>query len=156
MVRSYRGRWPISRADQVRAYLAVCSADCPRCKYNLRGLRDPRCPECGLELDVQELSESRPWFLPRPGSLRPAAAWAAAVNILLAFAVIGSAIANHGMLPALAFLSPAVAGAFFFSLAYWPVFVRFSGNSIETPPPPIGTAWFAAAMQAAGLVLLWV
>ena len=27
---------------------------CPRCRYNLRGLITPRCPECGLEFDQQD------------------------------------------------------------------------------------------------------
>ncbi len=32
---------------------------CPRCDYNLRGLIDPRCPECGLRFRWLELVHSR-------------------------------------------------------------------------------------------------
>src|SRR4051812_2658518 len=31
-------------------YLATHDAACPLCKYNLRGLTVPRCPECGREI----------------------------------------------------------------------------------------------------------
>lgn len=36
---------------------------CPACSYDLRGIGDSRrCPECGLEIDWQELADSRiPW-----------------------------------------------------------------------------------------------
>ncbi|UCD28300.1 MAG: hypothetical protein JSV03_14630 [Planctomycetota bacterium] len=35
---------------------------CPVCGYNLRGLPEPRCPECGGQFDVSELVVSRiPW-----------------------------------------------------------------------------------------------
>ena len=29
--------------------------DCPRCGYNLRGLPQPRCPECGLVVDLDQI-----------------------------------------------------------------------------------------------------
>jgi hypothetical protein len=36
---------------------------CPNCQYNLRGLASGRCPECGREFDVAQLSTSRvPWL----------------------------------------------------------------------------------------------
>ena len=28
---------------------------CPKCRYNMSGLRHCRCPECGSEFDLQEL-----------------------------------------------------------------------------------------------------
>jgi hypothetical protein len=35
---------------------------CPACEYSLRGLTDPRCPECGATFDPAELRESTlPW-----------------------------------------------------------------------------------------------
>lgn len=33
---------------------------CPRCKYNLRGLTSERCPECGLDIDADELAVGIP------------------------------------------------------------------------------------------------
>jgi hypothetical protein len=30
---------------------------CPRCRYNLQGLREPRCPECGLAIERTANSE---------------------------------------------------------------------------------------------------
>jgi hypothetical protein len=30
---------------------------CPLCEYNLRGLSEPRCPECGFKSDWQELTD---------------------------------------------------------------------------------------------------
>ncbi len=152
-VSSFHGRWPVSRADQVRAYLAAVDAKCPKCRYSLKGLRDPRCPECGLELDVATINGRR-WRLV-PESVSAGARWAVLVNIALAFAVIGSSIAHHGALPRLAWLAPAVLGGFACSLAYWPVFLKVRAGPIEPPSSAIGAAWLAAAMQAGGLVLLW-
>ena len=33
-------------------------APCPACRYNLRGLHDPRCPECGKSFQWQEILEA--------------------------------------------------------------------------------------------------
>jgi hypothetical protein len=42
---------PSNPADEMlRAFLAAQDAACPQCSYNLRGLHDRRCPECGEEL----------------------------------------------------------------------------------------------------------
>src|SRR4051812_46042283 len=39
---------------------------CPLCDYNLRGLQEPRCPECGHRFDWQDLTDPRrrkhPWL----------------------------------------------------------------------------------------------
>ena len=71
---------------------------CPRCRYNLRGLTTPRCPECGFEFDFKDLAtgllrENIPTWLDRcdpwqphqvlvrslyetaRGALRPRRAW---------------------------------------------------------------------------------
>jgi hypothetical protein len=57
---------------------------CPHCEYNLRGLIEARCPECGETFDPKELLETRPlvrpagpgllWALPRMLA-RPLAFW---------------------------------------------------------------------------------
>lgn len=36
----------------VRWFVPVPRRRCPRCNYTPDGLRDPRCPECGLDLPV--------------------------------------------------------------------------------------------------------
>lgn len=36
-----------SEPDLLPAFLASQDVACPGCGYNLRGLREPRCPECG-------------------------------------------------------------------------------------------------------------
>ncbi len=38
------------------AYLATHDAPCLGCGYNLRGLAEPRCPECGREATLHELT----------------------------------------------------------------------------------------------------
>lgn len=41
-------------------YLADRDMACPGCRYNLRGLREPRCPECGADLVLRvSLAEPR-------------------------------------------------------------------------------------------------
>src|SRR5438105_3920894 len=72
---------------------ATDDALCPLCQYNLRGLQEPRCPECGYRFTWEEvldpsrrlhpyLYEHRPdagplalWNTLR-GGLRPAKFWA--------------------------------------------------------------------------------
>lgn len=39
--------------DALTEYLAAHDAECPLCRYNLRGLHGNRCPECGHELALQ-------------------------------------------------------------------------------------------------------
>lgn len=39
----------------LRAYLAERDAPCPRCQYNLRGVTDAACPECGQPIDVNRI-----------------------------------------------------------------------------------------------------
>jgi hypothetical protein len=40
-------------ATRLRDYLANHDALCPYCKYNLRGIRSNRCPECAANLDLE-------------------------------------------------------------------------------------------------------
>lgn len=43
--------------------VAVARGECPRCEYSLRGLPEPRCPECGeqfTELEFADLKENHP------------------------------------------------------------------------------------------------
>lgn len=47
------------------AFLANRSAPCPRCRFDLRDAREPRCPECGEPLRLQ-VGAARPllgWFI---------------------------------------------------------------------------------------------
>lgn len=38
--------------EMLKLYLADRDVPCPGCKYNLRGLRDERCPECNSDLAI--------------------------------------------------------------------------------------------------------
>ena len=42
-------------SDPLITYLATHDAPCPGCWYNLRGIDQPICPECGLELEYQQI-----------------------------------------------------------------------------------------------------
>jgi hypothetical protein len=46
-------------------YLQTHDAPCPLCKYNLRNLSTPRCPECGrpLKLTVGLVEQNIRWFI---------------------------------------------------------------------------------------------
>jgi hypothetical protein len=56
------------------AFVATRDAPCPVCSYNLRGLSEPRCPECAAPLHLQVGSEN----------LRLGAWFAAALSLALA------------------------------------------------------------------------
>lgn len=49
--------------DSLLVFLADRDVACPTCGYNLRNLQSGRCPECSLELKLEELSAPRgnPW-----------------------------------------------------------------------------------------------
>ncbi len=36
--------------DQLATYLAVHNAPCPKCRYDLRGVPNALCPECGTAI----------------------------------------------------------------------------------------------------------
>lgn len=50
----------MSQPEELRRYLAERDVPCPGCGYNLRGLGENCCPECGRELSYRELSRERP------------------------------------------------------------------------------------------------
>ena len=64
-------------ADQnlLRLYLAERDVTCPMCTYNLRGLEDGHCPECGEQLSLTV----------RPASYRLAALIAAIITFAMGF-----------------------------------------------------------------------
>src|SRR3954465_11873233 len=109
-------RWLVTNADQVRGYLALKGATCPRCRYSLRGLRDPVCPECGTQLTVQALSRPRGLAAARElvgeRVISSPLRILAGLNILLAAAIMLSSGMHHGELPILSWLAPGVLGAF--------------------------------------------
>lgn len=155
-------RWPITNVDQVRAYTQLADAACPRCRYPLHGLPEAKCPECGTPLTVLELSRprwsARVWVSmfgddTGPRNLR----WLAALNVLLALAIVASSLANHGRLPILSWLAPGVLGAFAFSVQYVAVFARYCPVRHD-PMEGWGSGMAAAALivQMAGLILMWV
>ncbi len=43
------------RQDQNAAYLAERDVPCPKCGYNLRGIRGARCPECAHPIELDQL-----------------------------------------------------------------------------------------------------
>ncbi len=68
----------------LREFLARDDTPCPRCGYNLRGLSDARCPECGLPLTIELLNEAWP-ILP--------SAWGVAFVPLLLLAIVAAPVA---------------------------------------------------------------
>ncbi|MEM0913736.1 MAG: hypothetical protein AAGB29_03515 [Planctomycetota bacterium] len=55
---------PIVSEHDVAAYLRDRDAACPRCGYNVRGLTQPRCPECGHALTVAGLKHGEAANIP--------------------------------------------------------------------------------------------
>ncbi len=46
----------MSEAEPLITYLATHDAPCPSCKYNLKDIQGTKCPECGEEIDLYELT----------------------------------------------------------------------------------------------------
>ena len=42
---------------------------CPHCQYDLSGLSEARCPECGESFDPASLRKRAPWLVRRPNVL---------------------------------------------------------------------------------------
>jgi len=105
--------------DPLTAYLATHDAPCPGCKYNLRGIQQPQCPECGRVLTLEELLAP---------SLRSINAMADVVSFLMAFPfiVVATLICIFGIdlgpsrmwlpLAAAALISATIAWAFLFPI----------------------------------------
>jgi len=45
----------LPHAERLTRYLADRDRACPRCKYNLRGMRGEACPECGESIRLESL-----------------------------------------------------------------------------------------------------
>ncbi|MBX3376169.1 MAG: hypothetical protein KF678_04115 [Phycisphaeraceae bacterium] len=158
-------RWPLTNADQVRAYVAATGADCPTCGYCLVGTKGEVCPECGKQLTVSVLMR-RPWYRSPwlgVGYLRGGkGGWTAlrvlfGVNVVVALGILASALAMGGRMPVLSWLAPGVLGAFAFTVQYIAVFAKY--NPIRHDPVERwgdGTAALVLVVQVAGLVLMWV
>jgi uncharacterized paraquat-inducible protein A len=71
-------------AEALSAFLRDRDIPCPLCRYNLRHLSSPRCPECGRELELRVgLSEPRQgaWLLCQIALTAPAGIGLVAVPI---------------------------------------------------------------------------
>ena len=56
----------LDRAFQARLREMYLERDakCPRCRYHLRGVPGPRCPECGLDItDFLRVADTTGWWL---------------------------------------------------------------------------------------------
>ena len=56
---------PADEHELLVHYLANRSTPCPRCRFDLRDVREPRCPECGEPIRLQ-VGAARPliwWFI---------------------------------------------------------------------------------------------
>jgi hypothetical protein len=56
---------PADADDLLVAFLTNRTTPCPRCRFDLRDVREPRCPECGEPIRLQ-VGAARPliwWFI---------------------------------------------------------------------------------------------
>lgn len=83
------GRPQLDRGFQARLRELYMERDalCPRCRYHLRGVPGPLCPECGTDVsDHLRIADTTAWRLHRMRVrwlVRRAALWAALVAVLI-------------------------------------------------------------------------
>ena len=80
-------------ADQLKAYLAERDAPCPGCGYNLRGVAEPVCPECGIPLDVQAIKP--PAFFAPDAFGGIYIAWITFLGLVLIGGLFGASRVHH-------------------------------------------------------------
>jgi hypothetical protein len=51
---------PAERVERLASGGSVPTLVCPTCGYNLTGLREPRCPECGAQYTLDQLLTAQP------------------------------------------------------------------------------------------------
>lgn len=105
--------------DPLRTFLADRDVPCPGCEYNLRGLAESVCPECGIELDLEVIPK---------GQKKPPPLWTAGrvpLVIIMLFAILAiplgglfgvMAIVGGDVQPGLASLGMAAAYLWGFTL----------------------------------------
>ncbi len=54
----------IAESQAVVAF--ACDRDllCPNCRYNVKNIPEPRCPECGMQLGLALVAKGRRWLPP--------------------------------------------------------------------------------------------
>lgn len=85
-------------ADALRSFLANRDTPCPGCGYNLRGLTDATCPECGIPIELSVANRDPLWSWRR----LIACAWASlvlfcGVSLLRTTFTVGGLWGNPGM-----------------------------------------------------------
>ncbi len=140
--------------ERVRGYLARHDADCPRCAYNLRGLNEPRCPECGSPIDPEWLFDAAP----PAGFYR---LWVAdwrlylGLNILLAAGTwVGILITGewHGILVPRAGTFPRPLDLFELGLVFLPIYLWRCPDNSSGAPALLGGRTTARLLCAAPFV----
>lgn len=127
--------------DELRRYLTDHDASCIKCAYNLRGLVDSICPECGRWVILAELLEPR---------RRRTAAWWLGLPPLMAMAlfaipgIIGSALGIvGGPKPLLLLFVPLLLVS---GWAYW-YECRWIGKPDRLLRKPSGVQWLLAGLN---------
>jgi hypothetical protein len=77
---------------QLRDIYLDRDARCPRCRYHLRGVPGPRCPECGSDIaDFLRVADTTGWRLQRARLrwlARRMLSWAALIALLGAGVIV--------------------------------------------------------------------
>lgn len=145
-----------TRGEGLREFLAARDVPCPGCDYNLRGLEDDRCPECGVGLRL-------PLEVPDPGlglyvaTIIPVAGLAAFLLLVIAVSVLR--FSRDGVVEFVLSVALSSAVVVMSVSVVWRLCRRsgrvwFQANPVETRVGLACLSWFMAVVSLVVFVLI--
>lgn len=140
----------MNRAE-IERYLAQRDCPCPRCHYNLRGLKALACPECGLAIALSVATEHLPngAFLTSVAAVSAGVGYSTLTSLQLLLAIASGATVPTAITVAFLFFVVVSAGLLCLLLAKRNQFRRQSRTARVACASACGLSPFAGFMAVA-------